>query len=133
MIPGTVTTVRLRLESTDGDGPWGVRRVVRAFDGLVVGDLEFYGSPEEAEDGVVEVEVAVRLDDAAHGHGAGTEALRGILGATDDAAVRVRARVRPDNRAGLRMLAKCGFTGLRGGDEDGNLVMVRPLPAVTAS
>jgi [ribosomal protein S5]-alanine N-acetyltransferase len=26
------------------------------------------------------------------------------------------------------VLAKCGFTGLRGADEDGRLVMVRPLP-----
>ena len=34
----------------------------------------------------------------------------------------------PDNRASLRVLARCGFTGLRGSDEDGRLVMVRPLP-----
>jgi ribosomal-protein-alanine N-acetyltransferase len=26
------------------------------------------------------------------------------------------------------VLARCGFTELRGADEDGQLVMVRPLP-----
>jgi RimJ/RimL family protein N-acetyltransferase len=36
--------------------------------------------------------------------------------------------VRPENRASLRVLAKCGFTQLRGSTEDGELVMVRPLP-----
>jgi ribosomal-protein-alanine N-acetyltransferase len=27
------------------------------------------------------------------------------------------------------VLAKCGFTELRGADDEGNLVMARPLPA----
>ena len=48
---------------------------------------------------------------------------------TDRAGVRVRASVAPDNRASIRVLAKCGFTGLHGANEDGELVMVRPLPA----
>ena len=33
----------------------------------------------------------------------------------------------PDNTASLRVLAKCGFTELRGSNEDGELVMARPL------
>jgi [ribosomal protein S5]-alanine N-acetyltransferase len=40
----------------------------------------------------------------------------------------VRASVEPANTASVRVLAKCGFTQLRGADEDGNLVMARPLP-----
>ena len=35
----------------------------------------------------------------------------------------------PDNAASIRVLAKCGFTELRGANEDGELVMARPLPA----
>ena len=33
----------------------------------------------------------------------------------------------PDNAASIRVLAKCGFTELRGSNEDGELVMARPL------
>ena len=36
--------------------------------------------------------------------------------------------MRPDNAPSVRVLAKCGFTDLRGTDEDGSLVMARPLP-----
>ena len=39
----------------------------------------------------------------------------------------VRARVEPDNRASIRVLAKAGFTELRGSDEEGHLVMARPV------
>lgn len=125
-----LTTVRLRLEllAPAGD-PWGRRRIVRAFDGLVVGEFEFYGNPERGDDGVVEVEFGWRLDGGARGHGAGTEALRGVLEGTDALGVRVRGRVSPANTAALKVLAKSGFTLLRSADEDGNLVMVRPLPA----
>jgi len=38
----------------------------------------------------------------------------------------VRASVEPTNDASIRVLAKCGFTQLRGSNEDGELVMVRP-------
>jgi RimJ/RimL family protein N-acetyltransferase len=51
-----------------------------------------------------------------------------MLAVTDAAGVRVRAAVRPENRPSVRVLAKCGFTELRGSDEDGQLVMARPLP-----
>ena len=112
----------------DGVDPWGPRHVVRAFDGLVVGSIGFYGPPT-AGDATPEVEVGYGLVTDARGHGAATEALRGLLAATDRCGVRVRAGVRPDNAASLRVLAKCGFTELRGANEDGELVMARPLPA----
>ena len=63
----------------------------------------------------------------ARGWGFATEALTGMLAAADAAGVRVRAGVSPANATGLKVLAKSGFTGLRGSDDDGNLVMVRPL------
>ena len=64
----------------------------------------------------------------ARGHGAATEALRSLLAETDRLGVRVRASVSPENAASVRVLAKCGFTVLRGANEDGELVMARPLP-----
>jgi len=112
----------------DGADPWGPRHIVRAFDGLVVGSIGFFGPPEDV-DGVPETEVGYGLVADARGHGAATEALRGLLAETDRGGVRVRASVLPDNTASIRVLAKCGFTELRGANEDGELVMARPLPA----
>ena len=51
-----------------------------------------------------------------------------MLREADRVGVRVRAGVRPENTACLKVLARCGFTQLRGSGEDGELVMVRPLP-----
>ena len=77
-------------------------------------------------DDVEETEVGFGLVEDARGHGAVTEALNALLEHTDRAGVRIRASVRPENRASLRVLAKCGFTQLRGSTEEGELVMVRP-------
>lgn len=110
----------LTLPAVDG---WGPRHVVRAFDGLVVGSIGFFGPPEDGE-----AEVGFGLVRDAWGHGAATEALHGLLGEVSCA---VRARVAPANTAAVRVLAKCGFTGLRGADEDGRLVMVRPAGPVS--
>lgn len=112
----------------DAADPWGPRHVVRAFDGLVVGSIGFFGPPEDVN-GVPETEVGYGLVADARGHGAATEALRGLLAETDRGRVRIRASVLPDNAASIRVLAKCGFTELRGANEDGELVMARPLPA----
>ena len=101
--------------------PWGPRHIV--FDGLAVGGIGLFGPPEDGE-----VEVGYGLVEEARGRGLATEALRALLVETDRAGIRVRAGVRPDNAASLRLLAGCGFTGLRGADEDGRLVLVRPLP-----
>jgi RimJ/RimL family protein N-acetyltransferase len=112
----------------DGADPWGPRHIVRAFDGLVVGSIGFFGPPAE-RDGTPEAEVGYGLVGDARGHGAATEALRGLLALTDRGGVRVRASVLPDNAASIRVLAKCGFTELRGANEDGELVMARPIPS----
>lgn len=112
----------------DDGSTWGPRHLVRAFDSLVVGGIGFFGPPDEAADGVAEVEVGYGLVDDARGHGAATEALQGLLGHVDTLGVRVRASVAPENKPSIRVLAKCGFTSLRGSDEEGHLVMVRPLP-----
>jgi RimJ/RimL family protein N-acetyltransferase len=114
--------------STPGSASWGPRHVVRTFDDLVVGSIGFFGPPVEVN-GILETEVGYGLVADARGHGAATEALRALLAETDRLGVRIRASVNPDNGASIRVLAKCGFTELRGANEDGELVMARPLPA----
>jgi [ribosomal protein S5]-alanine N-acetyltransferase len=110
------------------DDAWSTRSVVSALhERLVVGSIGFFGPPAEGEDGVREAEVGYGLVADARGHGLMTEALTLLLERTDGAGVRVRASVLPGNQASIRVLAKCGFTGLRGTTEDGELVMVRPL------
>ena len=109
--------------------PWGPRHVVRGRTAL--GSIGFFAPPEPtgpADRQVAEVEVGYGLVREARGWGFATEALRALVAETDRLGVRVRASVQPDNPASLRVLAKCGFTELRGADEDGQLVMVRPLP-----
>ena len=101
---------------------------MRSGDGLVVGSIGFFGAPLPVDD-VEETEVGFGLVEDARGHGAVTEALDALLEHTDRAGVRIRASVQPENRASLRVLAKCGFTQLRGSTEDGELVMVRPVPS----
>jgi ribosomal-protein-alanine N-acetyltransferase len=108
----------------DGD-PWGPRFIVHADQ--VVGSIGFFGPPQPAADGVPETEVGYGLVEGARGHGLATEALAAMVRAAEAAGVRVRASVAPDNAPSIRVLAKCGFTELRGSNEDGELVMARPL------
>ena len=108
----------------EGD-PWGPRSIV--LDGVVVGSIGFFGPPAPADDDASEAEVGYGLVEEARGGGVATEALTALLGEADRAGVRVRASVLPDNAPSIRVLAKCGFTELRGSNEDGELVMVRPL------
>ena len=114
------------VKADDPHACWGPRHIVRNSDGMVVGSIGFFGAPTEVDD-TSETEVGFGLVEDARGHGAVTEALTALLEHTDRAGVRIRASVRPDNRASLRVLASCGFTQLRGSNEDGDLVMVRPL------
>lgn len=107
--------------------PWAARHIVRGTTAL--GSIGFFGAPEPAPDGVLEAEVGYGLVEEARGWGFATEALQAMLVETDAAGVRVRASVVPTNKASVRVLAKCGFTELRGGNEDGELVMARPLPS----
>lgn len=109
---------------SDGD-PWGPRSIV--YGELVVGSIGFFGPPEPAGDGVLETEVGYGLVEEARGLGLATEALTALLALTDGEGVRVRASVLPDNQASIRVLAKTGFTELRGTSEDGELVMARPV------
>ncbi len=113
-----------------GDPPsgWGPRHVVRTGDGTTLGSAGFHGPPDAGEDDVPEVEVALGLVAEARGHGAGREALLALLGEADRLGVRVRAAVDPGDPAAMRLLARCGFTELRGSREGAELVMVRPLP-----
>ena len=104
----------------DGD-TWGPRHIVS--DGVVVGGIGLFGPPEDGE-----VEVGYGLVEEARGRGLATEALQALLAETDRAAVRVRAGVQPENAPSLRVLAGCGFTELRGTDDEGRLVLARPLP-----
>lgn len=110
--------------------PWGPRLVIRAVDGLVCGTVGFFGvpAPVDGEADVLEIEVGFGLVPDARGRGVATEALSELVAAADAAGVRVRASVAAENAASLRVLAHCGFTQLRGANEDGHLVMVRPVP-----
>ena len=112
---------------SDGN-PWGPRHIVRTLDGIVFGSIGFFGPPTEV-DGVPEVEVGYGLVEEARGRGVASEVLSALLARLDALGVRVRAAVEPENTASLHLLAKSGFTQLRGSDEEGNLVMVRPLPS----
>ncbi len=110
------------------DSTWGPRHIVRASDGQVVGSIGFFATLHTGDDDVAEAEVGFGLVADARGHGAVSEALAALLAQADRVGVRVRAQVQPENRACLRVLARCGFTRLRGTAEGGELVMVRPLP-----
>ena len=101
----------------DGD-PYGPRSIVRGV--TVLGSIGFFGPPDEAG----ELEVGYGLVRDAWGWGFATESLLAMLEAIGPA-VTVRASIRPENTASLRVAAKCGFTQLRGATPDGELVMVR--------
>ncbi len=120
------------VKDGDPDAGWGPRHIVRSGDGVTVGSIGFFGAPAPGPDEVPEAEIGFGLVSDARGHGAASEALTALLQQVDRSGVRVRASVRPENRAGLRVLAKCGFTQLRGAGVDGHLVMVRPVPATPA-
>ena len=92
----------------------------------VLGSIGFFGPPQPASDGTPEVEIGYGLVEDARGRGYATEAVTAMVAAAETAGARVRASVLPDNEASIRVLAKCGFTELRGSSEDGELVMARP-------
>lgn len=110
------------LVRRDDTGHWGPRHIV--LGNLAVGSIGCFGAPVDGE-----TEVGFGLVPEVRGQGVAGEALRGLLAATDALGVRVRASVAPDNAPSLRLLARCGFSELRGSTEAGELVMVRPLPA----
>lgn len=105
---------------------WGPRHIV--LDRLAVGSIGCFGAPV---DGEAEVGYGVVAD--VRRQGIATEALRALVAAAEEAGVRLRASVRPDNTASLRVLAAGGFTELRGSTEDGELVMARPVSEALAA
>lgn len=100
---------------------WGPRHIV--LGPVAIGSIGCFGAPEDDE---VEVGYGVVAD--VRRRGIATEALRALLLETDRLGVRVRASVSADNTASIRVLAKAGFTELRSGNDEGELVMARPLP-----
>ena len=106
---------------------WGPRHIVRRVDSMVIGSVGFFGPPVAGADEVAEAEIGYGLVEYARGHGVATEVVRALVAACEVAEVRVRARTEPTNTASMRVLAKCGFTDLRGSDDEGNLVLARPL------
>jgi RimJ/RimL family protein N-acetyltransferase len=107
----------------EGDA-WAPRSIARAD--VVVGSIGFFGPPQPADDDTPEVEVGYGLVEDARGLGYATEALTAMAAAAEAAGARLRASVAPTNQPSIRVLAKCGFTELRGSNEHGELVMVRP-------
>lgn len=105
-----------------GGDPWGPRHVV--LDRLAVGAIGCFGPPSDGE-----AEIGFGLVEDVRGQGIASEAVVALVLETERLGVRLRARVLPDNAASLRVLAKCGFTELRGSSEDGELVMARPALA----
>lgn len=114
------------MVAKDGDGvsTWGPRHVVLGHQ--AVGSIGCFGAPADV-DGVPETEVGYGLVAEVRNQGLATEALRALAAAADGAGVRLRASVAPDNQSSLKVLARCGFTQLRGTTDDGELVMVRPV------
>ena len=103
----------------DGTSPWGPRHIV--LDRLAVGSIGCFGPPADGE-----TEIGYGLVEEVRGLGIATEAVQALIAETQRVGVRLRASVLPDNTASIRVLAKCGFTELRGSNEDGELVMARP-------
>ena len=104
------------------DDPWGPRHVVLGHQ--AVGTIGCFGPPEDGE-----TEVGFGLVSDARGQRIATEALTAYVAEADRLGVRLTARVRPDNAASLRVLARCGFTELRGSTDDDELVLARPRPS----
>ncbi len=103
------------------DDPWGPRHVVLGHQ--AVGTIGCFGPPEDGE-----TEIGFGLVSDVRGQRIATEALTAYVAEADRVGVRLTARVRPDNAASLRVLARCGFTELRGSTDDDELVLARPVP-----
>ena len=101
---------------------WGPRHIVLGHQ--AVGSIGCFGPPEDGE-----TEVGYGLVADVRGQGLATEALSAVVAEADLLGVRLRASVRPENQPSLRVLARCGFTELRGSNEDGELVLGRPVRA----
>ncbi len=124
-----LAAISLVRECDAATASWGPRLVIRAHDGLICGTIGFFGAPAPmaVDADLLEAEIGYGLVPEARGHGVGQEAVLALLAEADRVGVLVRASVEPTNRSSLTTLAACGFTELRGANEDGHLVMARPL------
>ena len=104
-----------------GGETWGPRHIVLGHQ--AVGTIGCFGPPEDGE-----TEVGYGLVEEVRRQGIATEALGAVVGEAELVGVRLRASVRPENTASLRVLARCGFNELRGSNEAGELVLARPQP-----
>jgi len=105
----------------DGDehATWGPRHVVLGRQ--AVGTIGCFAPPTDGE-----TQVGYGMVPEVRGQGVATEALRALVAEAARVGVRLRASVAPENQASLRVLARCGFTELRGSNEDGELVLALP-------
>ena len=103
------------------DDPWGPRHVVLGHQ--AVGTIGCFGPPEDGE-----TEIGFGLVAEARGQRVATEAVSAYVAEADRLGVRLTARVEPGNTPSLRVLARCGFTDLRGSTDEGELLLARPLP-----
>lgn len=103
----------------DADGGWGPRHIVLGHQ--AVGSIGCFGPPDQGE-----TEIGYGLVPEVRGQGIATEALRAMVTEAARVGVRLRASVEPDNQPSVRVLARCGFTELRGSNEDGELVLALP-------
>ncbi len=104
-----------------GGSTWGVRHIV--LEQQAVGSIGFFGPPQDGE-----VEIGFGVVAAVRRRGIVSEAVRGAA-RRDRPAGRRRpglgaARQHPEPAP----LASAGFTQLRGSNDEGCLVMARPLP-----
>lgn len=105
----------------DALSAWGPRHIVLGHH--AVGSIGCFGPPLDGE-----AEVGYGLVAEVRGQGLATEALRALVAEAARVRVRLRASVEPDNQPSVRVLARSGFTELRGSNEEGELVLA--LPAV---
>lgn len=105
----------------DALSAWGPRHIVLGHQ--AVGSIGCFGPPHDGE-----AEVGYGLVPEVRGQGLATEALRALVAEAAGVGVRLRASVEPDNQPSVRVLARSGFTELRGSNEEGELVLA--LPAV---
>jgi RimJ/RimL family protein N-acetyltransferase len=112
----TADALRGLADYPEQTGP-GTFLVVR--DGVVVGDVGWFGPPDE--DG--ECEIGYGLAGSVRRQGVATEAVQLLLAwALAQGARTVRAEVLPDNVASLALLAKLGFTDI--GERAGHRLLV---------
>lgn len=98
---------------------WGPRHIVLCHQ--AVGSIGCFGPPVD-----LETEIGFGLVADVRGQRIATEALTALVAEADRTGVRLRASVAPDNTPSLRVLARCGFTELRGSNDNDELVMAHP-------